>query len=39
MAYDYIDIHGHCVLESGYPLDGLKLMCEPKDLIGFYIRL
>ena len=36
MAYDYIDIHGHCVLESGYPLDGLKLMCEPKDLIGFY---
>lgn len=36
MTNEFIDIHAHCQLESGYPLDGLKLFCEVEDLLKFY---
>lgn len=36
MDTGFIDIHAHCVIDSGYPYDGMQLLCEPKDLLGFY---
>lgn len=36
MQNEFIDIHAHCMLESGFPWDGKKLFCEPEELVKFY---
>ena len=36
MDMKYIDVHGHCVEEHDFPIDGMDAHCDPEQLIALY---